>query len=361
VPGRQRLVIVESPAKAKTIAGYLGPGYVVESSIGHIRDLPKNASEVPAQYKGQAWAKDGVDVDNGFTPLYVVSADKKAHVAKLKAALKESDELLLATDEDREGEAIAWHLLETLKPTVPVRRMVFHEITKPAIQAAVDNTRELDQNLVDAQETRRILDRLYGYRISEVLWKKVMPRLSAGRVQSVATRVVVERERARMRFRNAEYWDLEGTFSAEGQEERLVATLVAVDGQRLATGRDFDPDTGRLTREVLQLDEASARSLAERLESASFSVRGVEEKPYSRKPHAPFMTSTLQQEAGRKLRMSSRQVMQTAQRLYENGYITYMRTDSTSLSETAVAAARQQARALYGEEYVPVSRRVYAK
>jgi DNA topoisomerase-1 len=361
VPGRQRLVIVESPAKAKTIAGYLGPGYVVESSIGHIRDLPKNASEVPAAYKGQAWAKDGVDVDNGFAPLYVVSADKKAHVAKLKAALKESDELYLATDEDREGEAIAWHLLETLKPTVPVKRMVFHEITKPAIQAAVENTRELDQNLVDAQETRRILDRLYGYRISEVLWKKVMPRLSAGRVQSVATRVVVERERARMRFRNAEYWDLEGTFSAEGQEERLVATLVAVDGQRLATGRDFDPDTGRLTREVLQLDEASARSLAERLESAAFSVRGVEEKPYSRKPHAPFMTSTLQQEAGRKLRMSSRQVMQTAQRLYENGYITYMRTDSTSLSETAVAAARQQARALYGEEYVPESPRVYAK
>jgi DNA topoisomerase-1 len=204
VPGRQRLVIVESPAKAKTIAGYLGPGYVVESSIGHIRDLPKNASEVPAQYKGLAWAKDGVDVDNGFAPLYVVSADKKAHVAKLKAALKESDELYLATDEDREGEAIAWHLLETLKPTVPVKRMVFHEITKPAIQAAVENTRELDQNLVDAQETRRILDRLYGYRISEVLWKKVMPRLSAGRVQSVATRVVVERERARMRFKNAD-------------------------------------------------------------------------------------------------------------------------------------------------------------
>jgi DNA topoisomerase-1 len=361
VPGRQRLVIVESPAKAKTIAGYLGPGYVVESSIGHIRDLPKNASEVPAQYKGQAWAKDGVDVDNGFAPLYVVSADKKAHVAKLKAALKDSDELLLATDEDREGEAIAWHLLETLKPTVPVKRMVFHEITKPAIQAAVENTRELDQNLVDAQETRRILDRLYGYRISEVLWKKVMPRLSAGRVQSVATRVVVERERARMRFKNADYWDIEGTFSADGQDERLVATLVQVDGQRLATGRDFDPDTGQVTRDVLQLDEASARSLAERLESAAFSVRSVEDKPYTRKPHAPFMTSTLQQEAGRKLRMSSRQVMQTAQRLYENGYITYMRTDSTNLSETAIAAARQQARALYGDEYVPSSPRIYAK
>jgi DNA topoisomerase-1 len=361
VPAGQRLVIVESPAKAKTIAGYLGPGYVVESSIGHIRDLPKNAAEVPAEYKGQAWAKDGVDVDNGFTPLYVVSADKKAHVAKLKAALKESDELFLATDEDREGEAIAWHLLETLKPTVPVRRMVFHEITKPAIQAAVENTRELDQNLVDAQETRRILDRLYGYRISEVLWKKVMPRLSAGRVQSVATRIVVERERARMRFRTAGYWDVEGTFTTESQQERLVATLVAVDGQRLATGRDFDPDTGQTTREVLQLDEASARSLTERLESAPFSVRSVDEKPYTRKPHPPFMTSTLQQEAGRKLRMSSRQVMQTAQRLYENGYITYMRTDSTSLSETAISAARSQARTLYGEEYVPDAPRVYAK
>ncbi len=360
MPG-QRLVIVESPAKAKTIAGYLGPGYVVESSIGHIRDLPKNASEVPASHKGQAWAKDGVDVDNGFTPLYVVSADKKAHVAKLKAVLKESDELFLATDEDREGEAIAWHLLETLKPKVPVRRMVFHEITKPAIQAAVENTRELDQNLVDAQETRRILDRLYGYRISEVLWKKVMPRLSAGRVQSVATRVVVERERARMRFREAGYWDVEGTFTAQGQQERLVATLVAVDGQRLATGRDFDPDTGSLTRDVRQLDEASARLLVQHLESAAFSVRSVEDKPYSRKPHAPFMTSTLQQEAGRKLRMSSRQVMQTAQKLYENGYITYMRTDSTNLSQTAVAAARAQARALYGEEYVPSEPRVYAK
>ncbi|MGB8649948.1 MAG: type I DNA topoisomerase [Mycobacteriales bacterium] len=361
MPAGQRLVIVESPAKAKTIAGYLGPGYVVESSIGHIRDLPRSAADVPAEYKGLPWAKDGVDVDNGFKALYIVSPDKKAQVAKLKAALKESDELYLATDEDREGEAIAWHLLETLKPKVPVHRMVFHEITKPAIQAAVESPRELDRALVDAQETRRILDRLYGYRVSEVLWKKVMPRLSAGRVQSVATRVVVERERARMRFREASYWDVEGTFTAEGQGERLVATLQSVDGTRLATGRDFDPDTGTLTRDVLQLDEASARSLAERLESAAFSVRAVEEKPYSRKPYAPFMTSTLQQEAGRKLRMSSRQVMQTAQRLYENGYITYMRTDSTNLSETAVTAARQQATELYGAEYVPATPRSYAK
>jgi DNA topoisomerase-1 len=361
VPTGQRLVIVESPAKAKTIAGYLGPGYVVESSIGHIRDLPRSAADVPAEYKGQAWAKDGVDVDNGFKALYIVSPDKKAQVAKLKAALKDSDELYLATDEDREGEAIAWHLLETLKPKVPVRRMVFHEITKAAIQAAVDNPRELDRALVDAQETRRILDRLYGYRVSEVLWKKVMPRLSAGRVQSVATRVVVERERARMRFREAGYWDIEGTFTRESQEERLVATLQSLDGKRLATGRDFDPETGTLTRDVLQLDEASARSLARELESASFAVRSVEDKPYTRRPYAPFMTSTLQQEAGRKLRMSAQQAMRTAQRLYENGHITYMRTDSTNLSETAITAARQQARELYGPEYVPDQPRTYAK
>jgi DNA topoisomerase-1 len=361
VPPGQRLVIVESPAKAKTIAGYLGPGYVVESSIGHIRDLPRSAADVPAEYKGQPWAKDGVDVDNGFKPLYVVSPDKKTQVAKLKALVKDSDELFLATDEDREGEAIAWHLLETLKPKIPVHRMVFHEITKPAIEAAVQNPRELDQDLVDAQETRRILDRLYGYRVSEVLWKKVMPRLSAGRVQSVATRVVVERERARMRFKAAGYWDIEATLAKAGEPEQLVATLVQVDGQRLATGRDFDPETGTLTREVLQLDEASARSLAERLESAAFDVRSVEDKPYTRKPYAPFMTSTLQQEAGRKLRMTAQHAMRTAQRLYENGHITYMRTDSTSLSETAVAAARQQARDLYGPEYVPDAPRSYSK
>jgi DNA topoisomerase-1 len=361
VPAGQRLVIVESPAKAKTIAGYLGPGYVVESSIGHIRDLPRSAADVPAEYKGQPWAKDGVDVDNGFKALYVVSPDKKAQVAKLKAALKESDELYLATDEDREGEAIAWHLLETLKPKVPVKRMVFHEITKAAIQAAVENTRELDTALVDAQETRRILDRLYGYRVSEVLWKKVMPRLSAGRVQSVATRVVVERERARMRFREAGYWDIEGTFSKEGEAEKLVATLQTLDGKRLATGRDFDPETGQLTKDVLQLDEATVRALSQQLESASFAVRSVEDKPYSRKPYAPFMTSTLQQEAGRKLRMSAQQAMRTAQRLYENGHITYMRTDSTNLSETAINAARAQARDLYGPEYVPDAPRTYAK
>ena len=369
MPTGQRLVIVESPAKAKTIAGYLGPGYVVESSIGHIRDLPRSAADVPAEYKGQSWAKDGVDVDNGFKALYVVSADKKAQVAKLRAALKESDELYLATDEDREGEAIAWHLLETLKPKVPVHRMVFHEITKSAIEAAVANPRELDTKLVDAQETRRILDRLYGYRVSEVLWKKVMPRLSAGRVQSVATRVVVERERARMRFREAGYWDIEGTFTKAGEAERLVATLQTLDGKRLATGRDFDPETGQLrppgagaaARDVLQLDEATVRALSQQLASAAFAVRSVEDKPYTRKPYAPFMTSTLQQEAGRKLRMSAQQAMRTAQRLYENGHITYMRTDSTNLSETAVTAARAQARDLYGPEYVPEQPRTYAK
>ncbi len=360
-----RLVIVESPAKAKTIAGYLGPGYVVESSIGHIRDLPRNAADVPASHKHLAWAKTGVDVDNGFETLYVVTQDKKQQVAKLRALLKDADELYLATDEDREGEAIAWHLLETLKPKVPVRRMVFHEITQSAIQHAVDTPRELDRALVDAQETRRVLDRLYGYSVSPVLWKKVLGGLSAGRVQSVATRIVVERERARMRFRQAEYWDVEGAFQAAEQDDpaaprALGATLVAVDGTRLATGRDFDADTGRLTREgALHLDEASARSLAERLTGVEFTVRSVEDRPYTRKPYAPFMTSTLQQEGGRKLRFSAQRVMQTAQRLYENGHITYMRTDSVNLSETAVAAARQQARQLYGPEYVPEAPRRY--
>ncbi len=355
-----RLVIVESPAKAKKIASFLGAGYVVESSIGHIRDLPKNAADVPASHKGQAWARLGVDVDNGFERLYVVAADKRAQVAKLKALLKDADELFLATDEDREGEAIAWHLLETLKPKVPVRRMVFHEITASAIQAAVESPRELDRAMVDAQETRRVLDRLYGYEVSPVLWKKVLPRLSAGRVQSVATRIVVERERARMRFVEASYWDIEGTFRADAPEP-LVATLISVDGKRLATGRDFDADTGELTRDVLALDEVSTRSLVERLTEAPFAVRSVEDKPYTRKPYAPFMTSTLQQEGGRKLRFSAQRVMQTAQRLYENGHITYMRTDSTNLSETAIQAARQQARDLYGPEYVPDAPRTYAK
>ncbi|OHV22310.1 DNA topoisomerase I [Parafrankia soli] len=363
-----RLVIVESPAKAKTIAGYLGPGWQVESSIGHIRDLPRSAADVPTAHKGKPWARLGVDVDNGFEPLYVVSPDKKVQVSKLKSLVKDASELYLATDEDREGEAIAWHLLQTLKPTVPVKRMVFHEITPQAIQRAVDSPREINENLVNAQETRRILDRLYGYEVSPVLWKKVMPKLSAGRVQSVATRVLVERERARMRFRTAEYWNIEGVFQqtvahdgAALDTTPLPATLVALDGRRLASGRDFAP-TGELTSDgVALLDEAGARALAGRLTGAAFAVRSVETKPYRRSPYPPFMTSTLQQEAGRKLRFSSQRTMQVAQRLYENGYITYMRTDSTNLSETALVAARDQARTLYGAEYVPDRPRTYAK
>ena len=357
-----RLVIVESPAKAKKIASFLGPGYVVESSIGHIRDLPRNAADVPAQYKGQPWARLGVDVDNEFQTLYVVSPDKKAQVAKLKDLLKGADELFLATDEDREGEAIAWHLLETLKPKVPVRRMVFHEISEPAIRAAVENLRDLDQDMVDAQETRRILDRLYGYEVSPVLWKKVMPRLSAGRVQSVATRIIVQRERERMAFVPATYWDIAAQLDAGAgaTPRRFPARLVAVDGARVATGRDFGPD-GRLRNDATVLDEASARRLAEGLQGRDLTVESVESRPYTRKPYAPFMTSTLQQEAGRKLRFSADRTMRSAQRLYENGYITYLRTDSTTLSESAINAARSQARELYGDAYVPAQPRQYTR
>jgi DNA topoisomerase-1 len=360
-----KLVIVESPAKAKTIGGYLGSGYVVEASIGHIRDLPRNAADVPAKYKGESWARLGVDTDHDFEALYVVSADRKQQVSKLKALVKSADELYLATDEDREGEAIAWHLVQTLEPKIPVHRMVFHEITPGAIADAVANPREIDEDLVDAQETRRILDRLYGYEVSPVLWKKVLPKLSAGRVQSVATRIVVERERARMAFHTAEYWDVEGTFAPTtpkpGDPATFTATLVSLDDIRLATGRDFDPATGRAGGDVLHLDEAGARGLAARLADRPFAVRGVEEKPYRRRPYPPFMTSTLQQEAGRKLRWSSAVAMRVAQRLYENGYITYMRTDSTNLSATALAAARSQARELYGDAYVPAEARTYSR
>jgi len=360
-----KLVIVESPAKAKTIGGYLGKGYTVEASIGHIRDLPRNAADVPAQYKGQPWARLGVDTEHDFEPLYVVSPDRKQQVNKLKALVKDSDEVYLATDEDREGEAIAWHLVQTLNPKVPVRRMVFHEITPQAIAAAVGSPRDIDERLVDAQETRRILDRLYGYEISPVLWKKVLPRLSAGRVQSVATRMVVERERARMRFRTAEYWDVEGTFAPtkpkQGDPETFTANLVALDDMKIATGRDFDPETGRAPSNVLHLDEAGARGLAARLDGRDFEVTRVEEKPYRRRPYPPFMTSTLQQEGSRKLRWSSATTMRVAQRLYENGFITYMRTDSTTLSATALSAARQQARELYGDAYVPAEARTYTR
>ncbi|GGR44883.1 DNA topoisomerase 1 [Streptomyces cinereoruber] len=362
--GGRRLVIVESPAKAKTIKGYLGPGYVVEASVGHIRDLPSGAAEVPEKYTGEV-RRLGVDVEHDFQPVYVVNAEKKAQVRKLKELLAESDELYLATDEDREGEAIAWHLQEVLKPKVPVHRMVFHEITKDAIQAAVANPRELNQRMVDAQETRRILDRLYGYEVSPVLWKKVMPKLSAGRVQSVATRLVVERERERIAFRSAEYWDLTGTFSTgrkgdASDPSSLVARLASVDGRRVAQGRDFGPDGQLKTANVLHLDERNARALAAALADTAFSVRSVESKPYRRSPYAPFRTTTLQQEASRKLGFGAKATMQVAQKLYENGFITYMRTDSTILSDTAVAAARAQVTHLYGADYLPEKPRVYA-
>ncbi|MEV6123879.1 type I DNA topoisomerase [Streptomyces sp. NPDC052077] len=362
--GGRRLVIVESPAKAKTIKGYLGPGYVVEASVGHIRDLPNGAAEVPEKYTGEV-RRLGVDVEHDFQPVYVVNADKKAQVKKLKDLLKDSDELFLATDEDREGEAIAWHLQEVLKPKIPVKRMVFHEITKDAIRAAVANPRQLNQKLVDAQETRRILDRLYGYEVSPVLWKKVMPRLSAGRVQSVATRLVVERERERIAFRSAAYWDLTGTFATgragdASDPSSLVARLQSVDGRRVAQGRDFD-SLGRLKgANTLHLDEAHARALAAALERTDFAVRSVESKPYRRSPYAPFRTTTLQQEASRKLGFGAKATMQIAQKLYENGYITYMRTDSTTLSETAVTAARAQVTQLYGADYLPAQPRTYA-
>jgi DNA topoisomerase I len=353
----KRVVIVESPAKARTIAGYLGDGFVVESSVGHIRDLPQRAAEIPAKHKKEPWARLGVNIENDFEPLYVVDADKKKTVELLKKRVAEADEVLLATDEDREGEAIAWHLLEVLKPKVPVRRMVFHEITRDAISRALDETRPIDERLVDAQETRRILDRLYGYEVSPVLWKKIMQGLSAGRVQSVATRLVVERERERMAFVRAAWWDIRATFAPDPFE----AQLSSLDGRRIATGRDIGPD-GKLRDEaLLQLDEDTARGLAERLQGVPFHVRSVESKPYSRRPSPPFMTSTLQQEASRKLRYTAQTTMRIAQRLYENGYITYMRTDSTTLSDSALKAARAQAAELYGSEYVAAEPRRYER
>ena len=384
--GGHRLVIVESPAKARTIAGYLGKGYVVESSIGHIRDMPDKAAEIPAKYRKEPWARLGVDVDHGFEALYVVPADKKPQVSKLKHLLADADELLLATDEDREGEAIAWHLMEELKPKVPVRRMVFHEITPEAIAQAVANPRNLDNGLVDAYQTRRVLDRLYGYEVSPVLWKKVMPRLSAGRVQSVATRLIVARERERIAFRPAGYWDLEAIFTkvangadaTDGDVSSFPARLVSVDGRRVAQGRDFAPtgelrnadllylsgqasDPGSTTGQIPPgvVHRLGAGELAGRLDGVPFGVKSVERKPYRRSPYAPFRTTTLQQEASRKLGFSAKYAMSVAQRLYENGHITYMRTDSITLSQTAINAARTQARELYGAEYVPDAPRVY--
>jgi len=360
VPSTKKLVIVESPAKAKTIGKYLGDGYEVQASVGHIRDLiePKN---LPAELKKGPLGKFSIDVDNGFEPYYVVSEEKKRTVADLKRALKGADELFLATDEDREGEAIAWHLLQVLKPTVPVRRMVFHEITAEAIARATESTRELDTALVDAQETRRILDRLYGYEVSPVLWRKIGPGLSAGRVQSAATRLVVDRERERLAFVSAGYWDLDTTLCPLDADTAFSARLSRLDGQKIASGRDFD-DRGALKVEgTVALDESEARSLAEALRDPALDVvvRKVESKPHTRRPAAPFTTSTLQQEAGRKLRFTARQTMSVAQSLYENGYITYMRTDSSSLSQQAVTAARSQAADLYGADTVPEKPRTY--
>ncbi|QCX28759.1 type I DNA topoisomerase [Nocardioides jishulii] len=358
-----KLVIVESPTKATKIGGYLGKGYVVESSIGHIRDLPQSAAETPAKIKDKPWGRLGVDVDNGFEPYYVVPRDKKSHITKLKQLLKDADELFLATDEDREGEAIAWHLLDELKPKgIPVRRMVFHEITEPAILEAAANPRDIDMDLVEAQEARRILDRLYGYEVSPVLWKKVMSGLSAGRVQSVATRLVVDREKERMKFRVASYWDLDASFDGGAKADPRIfpAKLHSVDGKRVARGSDFT-QTGELKSDsVVHLDRNGAEALASALRETSYEVRSVESKPYRRSPYAPFRTTTLQQEAGRKLGMSAQVTMSVAQRLYENGFITYMRTDSTTLSSAAVGAARDQVRELYGAEYLPDSPRTYA-
>ena len=353
------LVIVESPAKARTISRFLGPEYQVEASIGHIRDLPKGAKEVPAKYKGEDWAYLGVNVEDDFEPVYIVPKDKKSQVTKLKQALKEADDLLLATDEDREGEAISWHLCEVLKPKVPVRRLVFHEITREAIEEALEHPRGIDEALVRAQETRRILDRLFGYEVSPLLWRKIRPKLSAGRVQSVAIRLIVDRERERMAFRSATWWDLLGDFATE-RSERLQATLVRLEGRRLPTGKDFDPRTGKLRQDdLVLLDEPAARTLADRLRTAEFRVVKVEDRPFTMRPAAPFTTSTLQQEANRKLGFTARRTMQVAQNLYENGYITYMRTDSTNLAQVAIDAARDLVRSQYGDDYLPERPRQY--
>ena len=366
-----KLVIVESPNKVRSIAGYLGPEFDVEASVGHIRDLPQ-PSELPATMKKGPYGKFAVDVEDDFTPYYVVNPDKKKTVTQLKKALKNADELYLATDDDREGEAIAWHLQQVLKPKVPVRRMVFTEITREAVTRALSNTRDLDIHLVDAQETRRILDRLVGYEVSPVLWRKVRAGLSAGRVQSVATRLVVERERERMAFRSASYWGVEADFSTilspvdvtARQDASFTARLVTLDGRRVATGRDFNDDgelrPAAVKASAVHLHQVGATAVAEAIGRGEPRVAGVEDKPYKRRPAAPFTTSTLQQEASRKLRMNPRETMRVAQGLYENGFITYMRTDSTVLSGQAVAAARSQVAELYGAEYVPERPRVYA-
>lgn len=353
------LVIVESPAKARTISKYLGKDFQVEASIGHIRDLPAGAKEMPEKLKKEPWAYLGVNVDEDFQPVYVVPPDKKKHVTKLKQLLKESKDLYLATDEDREGEAISWHLQEVLKPKVPVHRLVFHEITKEAIQNALQSPREIDEALVRAQETRRILDRLFGYDVSKLLWKKVGPKLSAGRVQSVAVRLIVQRERERMAFRSATYADLIATMMAEGTA--FEATLVSYDDRKLPSGKDFDSATGKIKDDkLLLLSEAEAQTLAEKLKQHDFTVENIEVKPFKERPKPPFTTSTLQQEANRKLGFTARRTMQIAQSLYENGYITYMRTDSTTLSKEAVQAARNLVNQEYGDEFLHPDVRTYS-
>jgi DNA topoisomerase-1 len=359
---QKALVIVESPTKARTISNFLPKGFTVEASIGHIRDLPTSAKEIPAEVKKEPWSRLGINVDSEFEPIYIIPAEKKKQVAKLKKLLKEVDVVYLATDEDREGESISWHLVEVLNPKVPKKRLVFHEITKSAIQEALDHPRELDERMVKAQETRRILDRLYGYEISPILWRKVAPKLSAGRVQSVTVRLIVERERERQRFVKSTFWDLSADFKAQ-VGSAFTTVLHTLDGKRVARGKDFDSTTGLLKNEdgsdVVLIDETMATQLVDELEKSSWNVERVERKPYTDRPSPPFTTSTLQQEANRKLRLSARATMQAAQRLYENGLITYMRTDSTTLSDQAVQASREQIERLYGKEYLPSSPRTY--
>jgi DNA topoisomerase I len=353
----KKLVIVESPAKARKIGSFLGEDYVVEASVGHIRDLPQRAADIPKELKKFPWSKEGVNIEEDFQPLYVVNPDKKAKVSELKELMKDADELILATDEDREGEAIAWHLIEVLRPKIPIRRMVFHEITKDAIQKAAQETRDLDYRLVDAQETRRVLDRLYGYRLSPVLWKKVMPRISAGRVQSVATRLIVERERERMAFIASNWWDL----GAEC-EAGFSARLLSLDGKRVAATNDFDSNGGLKEKNaagILLLDEAGAKELVQSLQGKLLVVKSTEESPRTERPKAPFTTSTMQQDAGSRLGWGAQLTMSVAQRLYENGFITYMRTDSVTLSQAAINAARDSAKILYGADYLPPTPRVY--
>jgi len=363
VAGRA-LVIVESPAKARTIGKFLGKDYVIEASIGHVRDLPEGAKQIPAQYKGEAWSRLGVNVDDQFKPIYVVPPEKTEQVRKLKGLLKEARELYLATDEDREGEAISWHLHEILNPKIPVHRLVFHEITEEAILAALEHPREIDVNLVKAQEARRIVDRLFGYEVSPLLWRKVRPRLSAGRVQSVAVRLIVDRERDRMAFHSATYWDLLGTFLCihGEQERRFDAELVSVDGRRVPSAKDFDSTTGVIKDPQLLYvgTHEAAKQLHDRLLNARFQISAIDEKPYTSKPYAPFTTSTMQQEANRKLGFTAKRTMQVAQSLYENGYITYMRTDSTNLATVAVEAARDLVASEYGREYLPAEPRIYS-